>query len=212
MLPPAAKRVTVNELLDDYTADIRLREVKSLDKMVGHMKPVRAHFGTTRAMAVTADAVDTYIAARLNGGNSHATVNQGTMILATAFKLAHRRGKVLTVPLIRKLSETNIHRVFYDRDKFERAVAAAPEYLHDALRFFYATGWHKQEVVGLTWAMVDRAVGTIPTSKNNQGRVLALAGDLADLMKRREQARLVAPDTDALEGFHSRRPRARRVR
>src|SRR5262249_45349038 len=108
-----------------------------------------------------------------------------------------RRGKVVTVPLIRKLPETNVRRVFYDKPEFERAVEAAPEYLRDALRFFYATGWRKQEVVGLRWEMVDRAAGTItiPTSKNSHGRVLALSGELADLMKRREAARLVeTPD------------------
>ena len=47
------------------------------------------------------------------------------------------------------------------------------------------------------WEMVDRAAGTItiPTSKNSHGRVLALSGELADLMKRREATRLVeTPD------------------
>jgi integrase len=41
--------------------------------------------------------------------------------------------------------------------------------------------------------MVDLAAGTItlPTSKNTRGRVLALAGDLPALMKRREADRLV---------------------
>jgi integrase len=161
------------------------------------MKPVRAHFGTMRVVDLTADAVDKYIAARLKAGKSNATVNRGTMILATAFKLAHRRGKVLTVPVIRKLPETNVRRVLYDKSEFERALEAAPEYLRDALKFFYATGWPKQEVVGLKWDMVDRAAGTItiPTSKNSHGRVLALSGELADLMKRREGTRLVeTPD------------------
>jgi hypothetical protein len=56
---------------------------------------------------------------------------------------------VTTVPAIRKLPETNVRRVFYDRDEFERVAVAAPEYLRDALWFFYTTGWRKQEVVGL---------------------------------------------------------------
>jgi integrase len=194
---PMAQRVTVTELLDDYTEDARLREVKSLEKMLAHMKPIRAHFGPLRSADVTADVVDRYIAGRLAAKKSNATVNRGVVILATAFKLAHRRGMVTTVPVIRKLPETNVRRVFYDRHEFERAVAAAPEYLRDALRFFYATGWRKQEVVGLKWNMVDLAAGTItlPTSKNTRGRMLALAGDLVALMKRRESDRLVeTPD------------------
>ena len=196
-IAPMAQRVTIAELLDDYAADIRLREAKSLDKMLAHMKPVRTYFGPMRATDVTADLVDRYIAGRVAAKKSNATVNRGTAILVTAFKLAQRRGKVTTVPVIRKLPETNVRRVFYDKGEFERAVAAAPEYLRDALRFFYATGWRKQEVVGLKWNMVDLAAGTIvlPTSKNTRGRVLALAGDLAALMKRTEADRLVeTPD------------------
>jgi len=192
-IAPMARRVTIAELLDDYAADIRLREAKSLDKMLAHMKPVRTYFGPMRATDVTADVVDRYIVGRVAAKKSNSTVNRGTAILATAFKLAQRRGKVTTVPVIRKLPETNVRRVFYDKGEFERAVAAAPEYLRDALRFFYATGWRKQEVVGLKWNMVDLAAGTItlPTSKNTRGRVLALAGDLAPLMKQREADRLV---------------------
>jgi integrase len=192
-IAPMAQRVTITELLDDYAADIRLREAKSLEKMLAHMKPVRAYFGPMRAMDVTADMVDRYIQARLAAKKSNATVNRGTAILATAFKLAQRRGKVTTVPMIRKLPETNVRRVFYDNGEFERAVTAAPDYLRDALRFFYGTGWRKQEVVGLKWNMVDLVAGTItlPTSKNTRGRALALAGDLAALMKRREADRLI---------------------
>lgn len=53
------------------------------------------------------------------------------------------------MPAIRKLPETNVRRVFYDRDEFERVAVAAPQYLRDALWFFYTTVWRKQEVVGL---------------------------------------------------------------
>ena len=112
---------------------------------------------------------------------------------AHGFKLALRRGTATAAPAIRKLPETVVRRVFYDQGEFERAVDAAPEYLRDALRFLYATGWRKSEVVGLTWDMVDRAVGTVtlPTSKSARGRVLAISGDLVELFKRREADRLV---------------------
>jgi len=191
-ISPVTQRVTVAELLDDYVEDIRLREVKSLEKMLAHMKPIRTYFGPMRAAEVTAAIVDRYIAARVAATKSNATVNRGTTILATAFKLGQRRGKLTIAPMIRKLPETTVRRVFYEKIEFEEVVSAAPEYLRDALRFFYATGWRKQEVVGLLWNTVDLAAGTItlPTSKNTRGRALAISGDLVELMKRREQARL----------------------
>ena len=46
------------------------------------------------------------------------------------------------------------------------------------------------EVIGLKWDMVDLAAGTItlPDSKNGKGRVLAISGNLVELMKRRDGA------------------------
>ena len=204
-ISPVTQRVTVAELLDDYVEDIRLREVKSLEKMLAHMKPIRTYFGPMRAAEVTAAIVDRYIAARVAATKSNATVNRGTTILATAFKLGQRRGKLTIAPMIRKLPETTVRRVFYEKIEFEEVVSAAPEYLRDALRFFYATGWRKQEVVGLLWNTVDLAAGTItlPTSKNTRGRALAISGDLVELMKRREQARLVeTPDHEVKVAEH----------
>ena len=50
------------------------------------------------------------------------------------------------------------------------------------------------EIRGLRWDMVDRAAGIIvlPDSKNSRGRVLPLTGDLAEMIKRRESARLIS--------------------
>jgi len=109
------------------------------------------------------------------------------------------------VPLIRKLPETNVRRVFFNKDEFDRILAVTPAYLVPALKFYYLTGWRKQEVVGLTWTMVDMAAATItiPTSKNREGRHLALSGDLATLLKQQETARLVeTPDGNVRVAEH----------
>jgi integrase len=192
-LAPLQQRVTVSELLDDWQADIALRGLKSARKLRYHSKPVRVHFGPMRAADVTAATVDRYVSGVLTAGKSNGTANRQTQILGAAFRLAVERGKVIAAPKFRKLRESNIRRIFYTQDEAAAVLAAAPDYLQDALRFFHATGWRKSEVVGLTWSMVDLAAGliTLPTSKNNRGRVLALAGDLVEIMKRREQARLV---------------------
>jgi integrase len=197
-VPPVAQRTTVGELLDDYQADIELRGLKSARKVLYHAKPVRAQFGTMRAVDVAADAniVDRYIKAKLAAGKSNATVNRQTTILCSAFKLAKQRGKVAAVPLIRKLRENNVRRVCIDRDEFEALVAAAPEYLQDAIRFFYACGWRKGEVSGLKWESVDLAAGkvTLPDAKAGS-RALAVTGELLEILKRRQSARLVeVPD------------------
>lgn len=59
-------------------------------------------------------------------------------------------------------------------------------------------GWRRSEVVSLRWEWVDRAAGTVtlPDSKNGKPRTLTLAGEVAEIIKRREAARLVERNGD----------------
>jgi len=98
------------------------------------------------------------------------------------------------VLILKKLSEAgNARQGFFEADEFEGVLAHLPDYLVDACRFAYLTGWRKGEVVALRWDGVDAAAGTLtlPDSKNGRGRLLALTGDMADIFERREEARLL---------------------
>lgn len=81
----------------------------------------------------------------------------------------------------------------FEADEFERVVRHLPEYLQDAARFAYMTGWRKEEVVGLRWEMVDldAQMITLPTGKNGRARTIACSGDLLLLLTRSEARRLV---------------------
>ena len=109
---PAAKRITVGQLLDDLKTDIALRELKSAYKLQSHMRQVREHFGTMRAVAVTGSVVDTYIYKLRTAGKAPATINRYTQVLGAAFTLAVERKKLTEAPKIRKLPERNVRRVF----------------------------------------------------------------------------------------------------
>jgi integrase len=194
-LAPAARRVTVDELLDDLAADYRLRQIRSWKSFGAHLKPLRAHFGAWRAAAVTAEAVDAFIEDRLEASRAPATINRLTQVLGQAFRLALKRQKVLGVPAIRHLPEHNARQGFFERDDFERVVTALPAYLQDVARFGYLTGWRRGELLTLRWSDVDRAGGVIrlrpEASKNKTGRTIVLDPILDALMARREQARLL---------------------
>jgi integrase len=142
---------------------------------------------------VTTAKVDAYITACRAAGKSASTINHRTQVLASANKLALRRGVVTTAPMVRKLTEAAARSGFFERDEFEAVAAKLPDYLQDAARFAYLTGWRKGEVVALCWEWVDLAAGTItlPTSKNGKPRTIAVSGDLVALLARREAARLV---------------------
>ena len=196
-LTPVDKRVTVGQLLDALETDFRLRQVKSLAHCLSHMKRVREHFGVWRAAELSDDAVDTYIQKRVDAGSPPATINRETQLLGQAFTLAMRSKppRVTSKPNIRRLSEKgNVRKEFFEPAESAKVVDALPEHLQDMARFAYLTG-RRGDMLGLTWSAVDMERGVIRLfqgeTKNDEGRTLAIAGPLVEIMSRREAARLV---------------------
>jgi integrase len=192
-----AKRVTVAALLDEWTADIELRGLKSAKSAEYHSRAGRAHFGTWRAVEVTAESVDAWVTKLRAAGLAPATCNRRVQMLASAFKLGLSRKRITAVPSFRKLSEAgNARQGFFEADEVDRVIAELPEHLQDLTRFAYLTSWRKAEACGLRWEWVDLAGGTItlPTTKNGKRRSLALGGAVLEILKRREADRLVERD------------------
>jgi integrase len=132
---------------------------------------------------------------RIEAEKSPATINRETQLLGQALRLAHQRGKIGAVPHVRQLPERNTRQGFFERGDFEAVVAALPDHLKDIARFGYQTGWRKGEIISLTWPDVDRDGGVIrlrpEASKNGQPRLVPFDRELAALIDRRWQARLL---------------------
>jgi integrase len=96
------------------------------------------------------------------------------------------------------LPENNTRQGFFERPDLEAVVAALPAYLRDFTRFAYLTGWRKGEIISLKWTDVDRDAGTIrlrpEAAKTGRGRTVVLEGDLAELIHRRWEGRLLEKD------------------
>ena len=88
------------------------------------------------------------------------------------------------------LRENNVRQGFFERAEFEAVERRLRDPLCDMAPFAYLTGWRKGEIQPLRWESVDTNAPEIRlrTSKNRQGRVLPLLGDLLDLMKKRKAA------------------------
>ena len=75
-----------------------------------------------------------------------------------------------------------------------------PAYLQDFALFGFLCGWRSGEIKSLAWEDVDgdciRLRGE--NSKNGEGRVIVLEGELAALMERRKAARTVKTKTGVL--------------
>jgi integrase len=204
--PASAQKITVAELLDAWEEDIKLRRPKSAQSAIYHSRAARAKFGTWRAMEVTSEAIDKWVAALKASGFANATCNRRTQMLKSAFKLGKTRKRIIAVPeWPDKLSEEgNARQGFFEQDEVDRVIPELPEHLRDLTRFCYRTAWRKAEALGLLWANVDLAGRTItlPTTKNGKPRSLRLGGEVLDIIRRREAERLTERNGEPVVASH----------
>jgi len=192
-LTPAHQRLSIGSLLDDLVSDYQVRGLKSLGTVLSHLKPLRAAFGTWRAVALKPKDLKAYIESRRAKGKSNATINRELELLRRALRLAHEQGQLPTEIKLPMLEEKNTRAGFATRPQIEAIIAVLPDWLQDFTRFGYITGMRKGEIASLRWEDVDREVGAVrlkaENAKTGEARTLMLVGDLAELIERRWKAR-----------------------
>jgi integrase len=202
------EKTTVNDILDALIADYELRKVKSIRHSISHLKPIRAFFGTRRALSVSPDLVRNYIEMRKAKGRSSAKVNRETELLNTAYVFAVREGRLQRRPYIRSLPEPNARRGFFEKDEYERIVAELSPPVDDIARFAYICGWRREEIRTLRWENVDRENREVRLydSKNGEGRALALDDEawklFAKLWVKRRYTRRDGTEAESQVVFH----------
>lgn len=186
-------RVLVGELLDDLERDYRLNR-KTIPFCEGNVRlHLRPYFGAMRAARVTSDTIRQYCDARLEAGAAMAKVNRELSLLKRAFNIAARAtpAKVIRVPYIRMFREDNARRGFFEHSEYLAMRAALPDFLRPVLVFAYYTGCRRGEILALRWNQVDLLAGIVRLevgeTKNRQGRVIPLAGELLELLKLHRQ-------------------------
>src|SRR5262249_12610810 len=117
-IAPKDRRVLVDELytamLDDYSANgfSSLKEAKQRWELEpeGEAKPepgrLQKAFGGIRALAVTTDMLNKYVAGCREAKLANATVNRDMAALRRAFNIAFRAGKIQKVPAFPHLKES----------------------------------------------------------------------------------------------------------
>jgi integrase len=201
--PVSENKVRMVELFDALAADYKANGRRSTDTLTFRLAPLRETFGQDRAVDVTAARIARYRDDRLAEGKARATVNRELAALRRAFKLAVKRDVLSagTVPTVELLAEDNARQGFVGRQQFEAIVAGLPDYLRDAARFGYLTGWRRGEIATLEWRDVDLDAGRITLrrehSKNKRPRTVPFSldggagifGALGAVIARRVQAR-----------------------
>ncbi len=191
---PKADRVLVAELLDDLLVDYRTnarKNLKGITRIVTRLKTALGHY---RAHHLATADVRAYIATRQTApgpdeeGAANATINRELAALKRAFNLALKDGKIHQKPHFPMLTEDNVRTGFLGEIEFLALHTALPAPLNHMLAFAYTYGWRKSEVVGLRWDRVDLPKGTarldVGTTKNGEGRTVALTDDLRAVFSR----------------------------
>jgi integrase len=202
LIGPQEEKVAFEELAADLERDYMINGKRSAETLGYQLRHLRASFAMLRAVDVTTDRIRTHVAGRQAAGAANATINRELAALGRMFTLAIQAGRLSTRPHIPMLEENNARQGFLDHASFLALQDALPDHLKDPVAFLYFAGWRVSEMRGLEWRDVDlagRVVRLRPElSKNKDGRVLPLSGELLDLVERAVMARRL----DCVHVFH----------
>jgi hypothetical protein len=95
-------------------------------------------------------------------GAANGTLNRELAILSRMLRLAYENGKLLRVPVIRKLKEADPRSGFFEPEQFASVRKHLPDDLQAAVTVAYTFGWRMQsEVLALERRHLDLDAGTL---------------------------------------------------
>jgi len=177
-------KVRFNDLADDFLADYRINEKKSLDRAELSVRQLKTFFEGYRVPEITTPRIQSYIEKRLEQKKSNATINRELSALKRVLNLGLRQTppKVDRVPYIPMLKENNIRKGFFEHGDFIALREALPSYLKGLVTFAYKTGWRVSEIRNLKWLQVDLENNIVRLesgeTKNAEGRTVYLDDEL----------------------------------
>jgi integrase len=179
---------TLRQLIrDDYEKNGR--DVNHLDTVLNRLGESLAGL---RAADITTDKISAYQAAQKRAGYANATINREIAALKRAFRLAHRAGRITTVPHLDMLQEDNVRKGFFEPDQLKTLLKHLPEYLHPVFRVAYMTGWRvKSELLTRQWRHVDFRQGWLRIEpgedKNGAGRMFPFTTELREVLEKQQK-------------------------
>jgi integrase len=188
-------RIKFNDLVDDFLADYRVNERKTLARAEQSTNRLKTVFDGAKVTNITTPRINAYVQQRIDEGAENATVNRELSALKRIFNLAARQTppKVDRVVYIPMLKENNVRKGFFEHGDFLALREALPDYMKGFVTFAYKTGWRASEIEGLTWAQIDLANGIVRLeageTKNDDARTIYLDEELQEVFQRQADAR-----------------------
>jgi integrase len=195
-IEPQTEKVMLKELTDDLQNDYRVNGKRSINRVEDSIAHLLDYFIDDKAITVTTDRIRSYISHRQEQKAANATINRELAVLKRSFNLGVQAQKVHARPYIPTLEENNIRKGFFEHGDFVAVRDMISQYLKPVVIFLYFSGWRKEEALSLEWRQVDmeaRSVRLDPgTTKNKEGRVLFLDGELLQVIEYQWEKRKVA--------------------
>jgi integrase len=193
LIGPSEERFSFHDLTELLITDYEINGKRSIESVRLSIKHLRRSFSLARAIDITADRVAKYVRERQRDGAANGSINRELAALKRAFTLATRAGRLRSAPYIPLLEENNSRRGFIDHASFVALREGLPAHLKDPVSFLYLSGWRISEMRSLEWRDVDFADYQVrlrpEESKNKDGRVLPLRGELWQIIERAHQKR-----------------------
>jgi site-specific recombinase XerD len=171
----------MEELYQDVERDYRINARKSIDDLEArwrlHLAPF---FGHLRTVQVTSTLIGQYVDQRQQAKAENGTVNRELSVLKRMFSLARRATppKVVSVPYIAMLKETNVRTGFLDSQQQQKLASECGKiglWMRAMFEVGVTYGWRHEEVLNLRVRQVDIAAGVIrlepDTTKNDEVRI-----------------------------------------
>ncbi|MBV8134764.1 MAG: tyrosine-type recombinase/integrase [Deltaproteobacteria bacterium] len=190
---PSEERLSFEDMADALVTDYEINKLRSLRSLKLSVRHLRGDFALDRAVDVTTDRIKKYITSRQRDGAANASINRELSALKRMFKLAVESGRLRFAPHVPMLEENNARQGFVDHSLFLILLEHLPAYLKDPITFLYLSGWRLGEMRELEWRDVELAGKVVrlrpEISKNKDGRVLPLSGELLEIIERAKTQR-----------------------
>lgn len=153
---PAAERIRLAELLDDWLTTLKIEGRTSLPQARIRRQNLLDFFGLRRAQAITTTEVRNYVVSRQKQGVKPGTINLELAALKRAYSLGLAAERIFRAPRITMLPVNNVRRGFFERPQFEAVRdALRQDVLRDMATLAYWIGWRSGELRRLECRQVD---------------------------------------------------------